>query len=85
MASSSTRVKPIMTMGKYTNYLDLHTTAEQLKILDGLSEDNKKRIGIWLNTVEVKTDSDGSYIENPLSQDPLYIKLYKGNILPRLI
>ena len=47
--------KKIMTKEQHNNYLTLNET-EQLKILDELSPKNKKHIGIWLDTVEVKED-----------------------------
>jgi len=37
-----------------------------VKILDGLSKKNKKRIGEWLDSVEVKENLDGEpYITSP--------------------
>jgi hypothetical protein len=75
--------KPIMTKGKHDNYLTLNIT-EQYEILDGLSTENKKRIGVWLDTVEVKENVDGElYIESPfwgyihLYRDISYAVLYK--------
>jgi hypothetical protein len=61
----SKKDKPIMTKGKHDNYLTLNIT-EQSELLDGLSTENKKRIGKWLDTVEVKENVDGEpYIISP--------------------
>ena len=79
----SKKDKPIMTKGKHDNYLTLNIT-EQSELLDGLSTENKKRIGKWLDTVEVKENVDGEpYIASPfwgyiyLYRDISYATLYK--------
>ena len=79
----SKKDKPIMTKGKHDNYLTLNIT-EQSELLDGLSTENKKRIGKWLDTVEVKENVDGEpYIASPfwgyiyLYRDISYAVLYK--------
>jgi len=79
----SKKDKPIMTKGKHDNYLTLNIT-EQSELLDGLSTENKKRIGKWLDTVEVKENVDGEpYIISPfwgyiyLYRDISYAVLYK--------
>jgi hypothetical protein len=79
----SKKDKPIMTKEKHDNYLTLSEN-EQLKILDGLSTKNKKRIGEWLDTVEVKKDDyDEQYIASPfrgiiyINKDISYANLYK--------
>ena len=79
----SKKDKPIMTKGKHDNYLTLNIT-EQSELLDGLSTKNKKRIGKWLDTVEVKENVDGEpYITSPfwgyiyLYRDISYAVLYK--------
>jgi hypothetical protein len=75
--------KPIMTKEKHDNYLTLNQT-EQLEILDKLSDKNKKRIGEWLDSVEIKENVDGEpYIASPfwgyiyLYRDISYATLYK--------
>ena len=75
--------KPIMPKEEYDYYLTLNET-EQLKILDELSTKNKKRIGIWLDTVKVKEDINREpYILSPfigtiyINKDISYITLYK--------
>jgi hypothetical protein len=79
----SKKDKPIMTKGKHDNYLTLNIT-EQSELLDKLSTENKKRIGEWLDTVEVKENVDGEpYIVSPfwgyiyLYRDISYAALYK--------
>ena len=79
----SKKDKPIMTKGKHDNYLTLNLK-EQSELLDGLSTENKKRIGEWLDTVEVKENVDGEpYIVSPfwgyiyLYRDISYASLYK--------
>jgi len=81
--SKSKKDKPIMTIGKHNNYL-IETESEQLKILNDLSSKNKKRIGIWLDNVEVKEDINGElYIISPfygeiyINKDISYVSLYK--------
>jgi len=57
--------KPIMTKTKHSDYI-LETEEGQLNILNGLSSENKKRIGVWLDNVEVKENVDGEpYIASP--------------------
>jgi hypothetical protein len=83
---ASNKGKPIMTKGKYINYLSLNET-EQFAILDGLSDNNKLRIDKWLKTVVVKIIDGEQYIENPLqytsglhlyiNRDSSYPTLYK--------
>jgi len=83
---ASNKGKPIMTKGKYINYLSLNET-EQFAILDGLSDNNKLRIDKWLKTVVVKIIDGEPYIENPLqytsglhlyiNRDSSYPTLYK--------
>jgi hypothetical protein len=75
--------KKIMTKEQHNNYLTLNET-EQLKILDELSPKNKKHIGLWLDTVEVKEDINREpYIVSPftgliyINKDISYITLYK--------
>lgn len=81
----SKKVKPIMTVTKYITYLS-STETEQFAILNGLSDDNKKRIGVWLETVEVIKDVNGEpYILSPLcenqkvytNKDLSYLAFYK--------
>jgi hypothetical protein len=83
LSNLSKKDKPIMTKGKHDNYLTLNIT-EQLELLDGLSKENKKRIGKWLDTVEIKENVDGElYIASPfwgyiyLYRDISYVALYK--------
>jgi len=82
---TSKKEKPIMTVTKYVNYLS-STEPEQLAILNGLSNENKGRIGVWLKNVEVIKDVDGEpYILSPLcenqkvytNKDISYIAFYK--------
>ena len=79
----SKKYKPIMTKGIHDNYLILNLT-KQTELLDGLSTENKKRIGKWLDTIEVKENVDGEpYITSPflgyifLYKDISYVALYK--------
>jgi hypothetical protein len=82
---TSKKEKPIMTVTKYVNYLS-STEPEQLAILNGLSNVNKGRIGVWLKNVEVIKDVDGEpYILSPLcenqkvytNKDISYLAFYK--------
>ena len=79
----SKKDKPIMTKGEHDSYLTLNLT-EQSELLDGLLTKNKKSIGKWLDTVEVKENVDGElYIASPfwdyiyLYRDISYVALYK--------
>ena len=70
--ASSKKKKPIMTKKKHNEYLTLNEI-EQLEILDRLSDQNKARIGKWLDTVEVKENIEGEpYVINPFVGLPLY-------------
>lgn len=65
-----------MTKGIHDNYLILNLT-KQTELLDGLSTENKKRIGKWLDTIEVKENVDGEpYITSPFWAIYFYIKIY---------
>lgn len=75
--------KPIMTKTKHSDYL-LLTEEGQLNILNGLSSENKERIGVWLDNVEVKENVDGEpYIASPfwgtiyIYKDLSYLILYE--------
>ena len=78
----SKKNKPILTKEEHDNYLILNLT-EQTELLDGLSTENKKRIGEWLDSVEVKEIVDGEpHITSPLwghiylYKDVSYVALY---------
>lgn len=82
---TSKKEEPIMKIINYMNYLN-STITEQFEILNMLSDVNKKRIGVWLKTVEVIKDINGEpYILSPLcknqreytKKDLSYLVFYK--------
>jgi hypothetical protein len=79
----SNKKKPIMTKEQHDNLFNF-TSNRRVNILDGLSERNKKRIGEWLDSVEVKENVHGEpYIASPfrgsiyIYKDVSYAFLYK--------
>jgi hypothetical protein len=79
----SNKKKPIMTKEQHDNLFNF-TPNRRVNILDGLSERNKKRIGEWLDSVEVKENVHGEpYIASPfrgsiyIYKDVSYAFLYK--------
>jgi len=74
-----------MTKSKYDYYLS-STETQQLAILNGLSNENKGRINVWLETVQVIKDANGEpYIVSPFygnlriytNKDISYLVFYK--------
>jgi hypothetical protein len=79
----SKKNKPIMTKGKHDNLFNFKLN-RRVNILDRLSDRNKKRIGEWLDSVEVKENVHGEpYISSPfwgsiyIYKDASYATLYK--------
>jgi hypothetical protein len=63
----SKKDKPIMTREEHDKLFNFKSN-RTVKILDGLSKINKKRIGEWLDSVEVKVNVDGEpFIASPFS------------------
>ncbi len=73
----SNKKKPIMTKEQHDNLFNFKSN-RRVNILYGLSERNKKRIGEWLDSVEVKENVHGEpYIASPFRGSIyIYIRMY---------